>query len=131
MSATDFLNGSVFAVAGASNNREKYGNKVFRALLNRGHLVHPIHPSESQIEGHRAFATVLDVPKVPDSLSIVTPPAATRKVVDDAIAAGVKWVWMQPGAEDELASRRARDAGLRVIDDGSCVLVALALGKNE
>ena len=61
----------------------------------------------------------------------VTPPAVTRQVVKQAIAVGVKVLWMQPGAEDEQASQAARDAGLTVIDDGSCILVALALESGR
>lgn len=47
-------------------------------------------------------------------------------LVEQAIAAGVKNIWMQPGAEHAEASNLARKAGLNVIDDGSCILVLLA-----
>jgi predicted CoA-binding protein len=50
----------------------------------------------------------------------------TRDVVKQAIAIGVKTVWMQPGAQDRQASEAARKAGLEVIDDGSCILVPLS-----
>ncbi|QEF99244.1 hypothetical protein Mal15_33060 [Stieleria maiorica] len=121
-----FLASNTYAVAGASTRREKYGNKVFRALLASGREVFPLNPAQDEIEGHRAFATIADLPVVPDALSIITPPVVTRKVVADAITAGVKHIWMQPGAEDEQASKAARDAGINVIDDGSCILVLLA-----
>lgn len=120
-----FLSGERFAVAGASNNRTKFGNKVLRALWEAGRSAIPIHPTESEVEGKAAVARVGDMEQSPDSLSIVTPPAVTRAVVEDAVKAGVKTIWMQPGAEDATASAMARDAGILVIDDGSCVLVAL------
>ncbi|QDV69377.1 hypothetical protein Poly24_30920 [Rosistilla carotiformis] len=121
-----FLSAQTFAVAGASSKREKYGNKVFRALLDSGREVYPLNPVADAIEGHRAFATIADLAEVPEAVSIITPPQVTRRIVDDAIRAGVKHVWMQPGAEDEQASQAAREAGLNVIDDGSCILVLLA-----
>ncbi|WP_182865230.1 CoA-binding protein [Stieleria mannarensis] len=121
-----FLASGTYAVAGASTRREKYGNKVFRALLASGRQAYPLNPAQDEIEGHRAFATIADLPVVPDALSIITPPPVTRSVVADAIAAGVKHIWMQPGAEDEQASASARQAGINVIDDGSCILVLLA-----
>ena len=121
-----FLNAKFYAVAGASTNREKYGNKVFRALVNSGRDVYPLNPAADKVEGLSAYASIADLPSVPDSLSVVTPPLITREVVIDAIHAGVKNIWMQPGAEDDQASQNARDAGLNVIDDGSCVLVMLA-----
>ncbi|MCS7470868.1 CoA-binding protein [Stieleria sp. ICT_E10.1] len=121
-----FLASKSYAVAGASTRREKYGNKVFRALLTSGRDAYPLNPAQQEIEGHRAFASIADLPLVPEALSIITPPAVTRKVVADAIAAGVQHIWMQPGAEDEQASESARAAGINVIDDGSCLLVLLA-----
>lgn len=122
----EFLSAKTYAVAGASNKPEKYGNKVFRALVAAGRETYPLNPAQEQIEGHQAYPSIADIPQVPEAVSIVTPPAVTRQVVADAIAAGVKHIWMQPGAEDEQASESARNAGINVIDDGSCILVLLA-----
>ena len=58
-------------------------------------------------------------------LSIITPPAVTEKLVEEAAAAGVKHVWMQPGAESRRAVDRARELGMNVISGGPCLLVAL------
>lgn len=121
-----FLNASTFAVAGASQDRSKYGNKVFRALVASGRSVYPLNPKATDVEGATAFASISELSVVPESLSIVTPPQVTRLVIQQAIAAGVKNIWMQPGAEDDRASQAAREAGLNVIDDGSCILVLLA-----
>jgi uncharacterized protein len=122
----NFLSASSFAVAGASLDPTKYGNKIFRALKASGRTVFPLNPKATEIDGAKAFVSVADTPEVVQSLSIVTPPLVTRQVVQEAIAAGVKHLWMQPGAEDEIASKAAREAGLTVIDDGSCILVLLA-----
>ena len=123
-----FLAAKTYAVAGASNRRHKYGNKVFRALLAAGRETYPLNPAQDEIEGHRAYPSIAELPLVPEALSIITPPEVTRRIVADAIAAGVKHIWMQPGAEDEQASESATAAGINVIDDGSCILVLL-VGK--
>lgn len=125
-----FLSADSFAVAGASTRRDKYGNKVFRALLESGRKTFPLNPTVGEVEGHAAFAKIANLPSTPESLSIVTPPAVTRQVVQDAIAAGVKHIWMQPGAEDAVACQTARQAGINVIDDGSCILVLLARTRD-
>jgi uncharacterized protein len=125
-----FLAAKSYAVAGASARRHKYGNLVFRALLESGRETYPLNPATDFIEGHQAYRRISDLPMIPESLSIITPPEVTRAVVADAIAVGVKNLWMQPGAEDESASNAARDAGLNVIDDGSCILVVLAMMKR-
>ncbi len=121
-----FLAASSFAVAGASTSQHKYGNQIFRELIASGRNVFPLNPFADLVEGQTAYATLADLPEVPESVSIVTPPSVTRQVVADAIRCGVKHLWMQPGANDPESSEAAREAGLTVIDDGSCVLVLLA-----
>jgi predicted CoA-binding protein len=125
----DFLGATQFAVSGASRDRSKYGNIVFRRLLQTGRTVTPINPREESIEGHLAYPNLTAMPTVPEALSIVTPPQVTRQVVSEAIEVGIRFIWMQPGAEDSQASRDARKAGIIVVDDGSCILVALSLEK--
>ncbi len=120
-----FLAAANFAVAGASIDRQKYGNKVFRALVASGRKTAPINPKVAMVEDHKAYPSLQTIAPAPAALSIVTPPVVTRAIVVEAIAAGVQHVWMQPGAEDAEASEAARAAGLTVIDDGSCVLVEL------
>jgi predicted CoA-binding protein len=124
-----FLAAGSFAVAGASHNPDKYGHMVFQALLRSGRDVYPVNPTADQIAGRPAYPRVGDIPVAVAALSIVTPPEVTRAVVVDAIAAGVQHIWMQPGAEDASASKAAREAGLNVIDDGSCILVLLSREK--
>ena len=122
-----FLAAQTYAVAGASTRSHKYGHKVFQALLASGRITYPLNPHASAVAGHTAYARISDLPVVPESLSIVTPPDVTQLVIADAIHAGVKHIWMQPGAEHPAASHAAREAGLDVVDDGSCILVLLAI----
>ncbi len=130
-SETDkFLAATTFGVAGASSNRAKYGNKVLRCYLQNDRSVIAIHPTETDIEGQPTFASLAAAPAV-ESLSIITPPAVTEKVVDDAIAAGVKHLWMQPGAESQVAIDKARAAGLTVIAGGPCLLVVLGFHEEQ
>ncbi len=122
----NFLSAQTYAVAGASAREHKYGHKVFKALIESGRETYPLNPNTVDIDGHRTFPSIADLPVVPESLSIITPSEVTRRIVADAIDAGVENIWMQPGAEDDQASNLAREAGINVIDDGSCILVLLA-----
>lgn len=120
-----FLANGPWAVAGASTNRDKYGNKTLRSYQQRGMEVTAINPRADSIEG---APTVPDVASLPDGvqgLSIVTPPAITEQIVEDAAAKGIRSVWMQPGAESARAIERAEELGMDVIARGPCILVAL------
>ena len=79
-----FLDGDPFAVAGASTNREKYGNKVLRAYLQNGRDAWPINPRADEIEGVPCYPDLEALPGTPHGLSIITPPALTEGILDAA-----------------------------------------------
>ena len=120
-----FLASSAFGVVGASTSREKYGNKVLRCYLQTGRRAIPVHPREAAIEGVTCVASLAALPPDVKSISVITPPAVTEQVVEQAIAHGIENVWMQPGAESARAVARCEQAGLNVIADGTCALVVL------
>ena len=120
-----FLAGGPWAVAGASSNRDKYGNKVLRCYQQHGLEVFPLNPRADEIEGLKAYPSLAALPKPVSGLSVITPPAITERVVKEAIAAGVKSIWMQPGAESAAAVAEAEAAGIDVIANGACILVVI------
>ena len=120
-----FLTSPAYGVVGASPSRHKYGNKVLRCYQQNGRRAIPVNPREQLIEGATCVASVLDLPEDVKSISIITPPAVTERVVEEAIRNGIEHVWMQPGAESERAVEACEAAGINVIADGSCVLVVL------
>ena len=124
-SIAEFLSGETFAVAGASPNREKYGNKCLRCYVQDQRKVYPLHPRESVVEGLDAYSSLADLPEAVHGLSIITPPAVTEGLVEQAGSAGIRHIWMQPGAESSEAVRRAHELGLNVISGGPCLLVVL------
>lgn len=128
---TAFLDGGPFAVAGASTDRSKYGNKALRVYLQHGRSVYPVNPSADEIEQQRAYPDLMSLPEKPHGVSIVTPPKVTEQIVDEAIQLGIEHLWMQPGAESPDASRRAREAGINVIDNGSCILQTLGFREGD
>ncbi|HTE20515.1 MAG TPA: CoA-binding protein [Armatimonadota bacterium] len=120
-----FLQSPAYAVVGASEDPRKYGHKVFATYLRHGRTAYPVHPTATGILGHPAYPSLAALPEPVEAVSIITPPAVTEGVVEEAIAAGVRRLWMQPGAESPRAVERARSAGLSVISGGPCLLVEL------
>ena len=120
-----FLAVGPFAVVGASVIRSKYGNKVLRCYQQHGLEVYPINARAEEVEGLKAYPSLASLPVPVQAISVITPPAITEQVVRDAAAAGVKHVWMQPGAESDEAIREAQALGMSVIAGGACLLVEL------
>ena len=116
----------VVAVIGASNDRSKFGNRAVRAYLQQGYTVIPINPHENEIEGLKAYKSVLDVPGTIDMASFYVPPEIGQQVMDDVAEKGVAEVWLNPGAESDRLIRHAKRLHIEPIV--ACSIIAL--GKN-
>lgn len=121
----EFLEGGPHAVVGASRDRDKFGNKVLRAYLAANRRAYPVNPMADEVEGLRAVADLASLPERVHGISVVTPPGVTEHIIEDAIAAGIRHVWLQPGAESAAALRRAQAAGISLVWGGPCILVEL------
>lgn len=126
-----FLAGSPFAVAGASAARHKYGNRVLRCYWQRQRVAYPINPHRSEVEGKPCYPTLAEVPAPIHGVSLITQPAVSIDIVDQALALGIQHFWFQPGAEHPTALERARAAGANVIAGGPCILVVLGYREHE
>lgn len=120
-----FLSSPAYGVVGASLRRHKYGNKVLRCYQQNGRRAIPVNPHEQVIEGADCVASVVDLPDDVQSISVITPPEVTERIVQQAISKGIRNVLMQPGAESEASVEACRRSGINVIADGSCLLVVL------
>jgi len=120
-----FLAAPSFAVVGASDDRSKYGHRCYVCYLNNNRKAYPVNPNAATVLGNQAYPDLSALPEKVDSISIITPPHVTDGIINDAIAAGVKNVWIQPGAESWPAIERAKKHGLNVIAGGPCLLVTL------
>jgi predicted CoA-binding protein len=97
------------AVVGASNDRRKFGNKALRAFRAEGHKVIPINPHESQVEGLRAFPSVLDVPEPIDMATVYVQPDVAMRLLPEFDQKKIAEIWINPGAEsDELMAEASR-----------------------
>jgi predicted CoA-binding protein len=120
-----FLDGSPHAVVGASTDRDKYGNKVLRVYQQTQRAVLPVNPKADEVEGLKAWPDLASLPEMPHGISVITPPAVTEKIVQQAAELGIKHIWMQPGAEFAGAEERGAELGLSIIAGDACILVIL------
>ena len=114
------------AVVGASSSRAKFGNKALRAFLAEGYRVLPINPNESEVEGLKTYASVLDVPGPIDMATVYVQPDVTLRLLDEFAEKGIPEVWVNPGAEDDVVMAEARRRKMNVIF--ACSI--LGIGRN-
>jgi predicted CoA-binding protein len=116
----------VVAVIGASSNRSKFGNRAVRAFQTQGYTVVPINPHEAEVEGLKAYASVLDVPGPIDMASFYVPPEIGEQVIDEIARKGIAEVWLNPGAESDALIARAR--ALQIQPIVACSIIGI--GSN-
>jgi predicted CoA-binding protein len=112
---SDFVGRRVWAVVGASQDRAKFGNRIFRDLRSAGYTVYPVNPRGGELEGVRIYPTLADLPVAPDVIDLVVPPAVTDQIVREAHQQGLSRIWMQPGAESQAAIDYCHEHGLQVV----------------
>ena len=113
----------IVAVIGASNDRRKFGNRAVRAFRQQGYTVVPINPHEADVEGLKAYASVLDVPGPIDMASVYVPPEVGEQVIEEIARKQISEVWLNPGAESDGLIARARALNIQPIV--ACSIVAL------
>ena len=111
------------ALIGASNDRSKYGNKIYRDLRNKGYNVTPINPKEEKIEGDRAYSSIEEMKELPDIANFVVPSQVAIKIAQNITNLGIKHLWVQPGSESkELEDWLKNTDGIEYLIN-ACIMV--------
>lgn len=112
---------TTWAVVGCSPDPARDSHHIAALLQRHGKRVIPVNPrcGDREILGERVVPSIDAIPAdvVVDVVDVFRRADAAGAHVDEAIARGVRGVWLQLGVVDEAAAQRARDAGLRVVMD--------------
>ena len=116
------------AVIGASSDRRKFGNKALRAFRAEGHRVIPINPNQTEVEGIRTYASVLDVPDAIDVATVYVQPEVGARLLAEFARKEIPEIWINPGAESRDLLAEAKRLHLNVIT--ACSIVAIGQNPN-
>ena len=111
------LSTKTIASVGLSSNPGKVSFGVGAYLMEQGYQVFPVNPTTDEILGEKAYPDLESIPEKIDVVQVFRRPEDVPSVVDAAIKAGAKVVWMQLEIVNEEAAQTARDAGLQVVMD--------------
>jgi uncharacterized protein len=117
------------AIIGASNDRNKYGNKAVRAFRQQGYEVFPVNSKDETVEGLRAFKSITEVPVRPETVSVYLPPPVLLKVLPDIAAKGCDELWLNPGTESDEVLAEAGRLRLNVVQ--ACSIVGVGVSPDK
>ncbi len=110
------------AVVGLSSNPARPSYGVTEYMQSAGYHIIPVNPNETDVLGEPSYASLEEIPQKIEIVDIFRCPDQVPPVVDAAIRANAKVIWMQLGIANESAAEKARAAGITVVMD-ACILV--------
>ena len=111
------------ALVGASNDKSKFGNRIYLDLKNKGYNVVPVNPKDEKIEGDKAYTSIQMMEELPDIVNFVVPPPIAMKVAQNAVELGIEYLWFQPGSEsDEIEDWLKNTDGIKYLVN-ACIMV--------
>lgn len=115
------------AIVGMSDKISRASYFVATYLLSSSkykvYFVNPILAAKgAEVLGQTVYASLADLPETPDLVEIFRRNEDLPGVVQEAIDAGAKTVWMQLGSWNEDAAHLGESAGLNVVMD-RCVKI--------
>jgi predicted CoA-binding protein len=112
----------VIAVFGASTKPWRESNNIGDFLIRKGYDVVPVNPRYQEVLGKKCYPDLPSIPLKIDIVDVFRNSDSVGEVVDQAIQAGAKTIWMQLGVINEAAAKKAEEAGLQVVMD-HCIAV--------
>ena len=106
------------AVLGLSPDESKASHMVAKYLQNAGYKIVPVYPKEETILGEKVYRSLAEIPFKVDMVDIFRKPNAFDAIADACIARGdIDVFWGQLGLVNNAAAQKAKDAGMKVVQN--------------
>lgn len=114
------------AIVGISNKEDRASYQVAKWLQENSHFkLFFVNPVIDEVMGQKTFATLSDIPEKIDIVDVFRKAEDCPPVLEKAIAAGAKSIWLQLGIANKEVAEQGQAAGLEVVMD-RCIKVDYA-----
>lgn len=118
----NFYQQGPFALIGVSRNKRKLGRLVFDELKEKGMKLLPVNPNAETIEGEKCYKDIASLPDEVKAVIIITKKNLTLDITKQAIAKGMKHLWIQRASATPEALEYAAQHKVNLIH-GKCILM--------
>jgi len=117
-----FLGNQPIAMVGVSRNPKKFGYTAFRELKDKGMKILPVNPEADEIMGEKSYRNISSLPEDVRGIIVMTKKEKTASVVKEAMARGIKEIWIQQMADSKEALSELKGSDINYIT-GECILM--------
>jgi uncharacterized protein len=117
-----FLDAQPIALVGVSRNPKKFGYAAFKELRDKGMKVIPVNPETDMIMGEKSYRNVSSLPEEVKGIIVMTKKDKTASVIREAVAKGIKEIWIQQMADTREALDELKGSDTNYIT-GECILM--------
>lgn len=110
-----------YAVIGVSENKEKFGYKIYKRLKEREYHVYGVSPIYQSVANDKLYPNLESIPAPIDVVVFVVSPKHVKYYVDEMRNIGIGYAWMQPGTYTDETIEYIESHGIKVIKD--CILI--------
>jgi len=118
------LDKKVWAVVGATENPDKFGNKIIKKLKRFGYEVYAVNPMYQEVDGEICYPNLSELPVKVDCVDVVVSPDKSVNVLQEVIELGIENIWFQPGTFTPEIVDKSEQSGINTVYL-NCVLVEL------
>ena len=111
------------AILGLSPDESKPSHRVAKYLQSQGFKIVPVYPKGDNILGEKVYNSLKEIPFEIDMVDIFRKPAVLDSIANVCIERGdVKVFWAQKDIVNNKALQKAKDAGMKVVQN-MCTMV--------
>lgn len=112
------------AIIWASNNPDKFWNKILLDLVSKGYVVFPVNPKSNIINDIKVFKNISDIKEDVDIVNFVTQPRVTLLTLkDNKKYLKNKRIWCQPWSSDQKVEEYLSENNFMNYSTNSCIMI--------
>lgn len=104
-------------IMGLSPKPDRASHRVGKYLQENGYEIICIRPNTEEVLGSSCYDSLADAPGPIDVVDVFRASEFVPEIVEAAIHAGAKVLWLQEGVSHPEAEKKAQEAGMTVISD--------------